>query len=320
MELPSDALSAIPESKLPAIQAAALASCTAEAHVIEGVATDPRFCRLNTTDLICTEEETESCLTVAQADALKKIYEGPINPRTGKKVYPAIESTFENQGEWAQYMISSAPGMEAQWGYWLAHGLFSNMVFDNPQWDIHHFDFDKDIEFASSKDIAGEPLSDVLSVASPDFKEIAEQGVKVIMYHGWGDVGISPRAGIRDYENVVANMGGLTKAKAFYRLFMVPGMLHCGGGPGANSFGQEPTAPALKNDLQHDIHRALEAWVEQGMAPEKIIATKYLNDNPDEGVLFTRPICPYPEIPIYSGVGAIQDANSFQCVQRDLRY
>lgn len=304
--------SAIPISKLPAIQKAALASCEGEAHVNQEVAADPRFCRLDTDDLNCNEKESDSCLTVAQADALEKIYEGPRNPRTGKKLYPGFESTVENQGEWAKYIIGTAENVRSQ--YAMADGLFSNMVFDNPEWDIHSLDYDKDIDFASSKDIAGERLSDVLSIVSPDFKKMEAKGAKVIMYHGWGDAAISAKGVIQDYEGVVKKMGGIAKTQNFYRLFMVPGMLHCGRGPGANAFGQFPISPGLKKDAKHDVHLALEAWVENDRVPESVIATKYIDDNPEKGVAFTRPICPYPKVPVYKGEGDDSQAASFHCL------
>ena len=300
--------SSIPLSKLSAVQSAALASCSAEANVVEGIAADPRFCRLDTTDLICKGGETDRCLTVAQAEALKKIYEGPRNPRTGKQLYPGVESTFENQGRWANTFISAEGGVRGT-----AYELFSNIVFDDPDWDVHSLDYDKHIDFASSKDIAGERLSDALSIVSPDFKKMREKNSKIIMYHGWGDVAISAKGAIQDYERVVEKEGGLEKTQDFYRLFMVPGMLHCYGGSGANSFGQLPSAPGLRDDAEHDIHRALEVWVEQGVAPTKVTAAKYVNNKPDEGVAFTRPICPYPKVPVYNGRGSVDDADSFEC-------
>lgn len=120
------------------------------------------------------------------------------------------------------------------------------------------------------------------------------------MYFGWGDEFLPPEGGIKYYEDVVNNMGGLVSTQSFFRLFMVPGMLHCTRGSGANSFGQYPTSPAKINDADHDVVKALEHWVESDKAPNKLVAAKYINDNADEGVAFTRMLCPYPKVPIYN--------------------
>ena len=133
------------------------------------------------------------------------------------------------------------------------------------------------------------------------------------MYYGWGDAVLPPQGGINYYESVVDSIGGLIQTQDFYRLFMVPGMGHCAGGPGANAFGQYSTTPGLKNDNKNNVYRALEAWVEHGTAPEKIIATKYIDDKPEKGVSFTRPLCPYPDVPVYDGVGDIKKAKNFSC-------
>ena len=311
--LHKDPQSLIPVSKLPAIQSAALASCSQQAYVVNGVAADPRFCRLNALDLMCNGEETDSCLTASQAEALNNIYQGPRNPRTEKSIFPGLVSTFEDEGEWSDWMIGTTDGRYKRLQSKLAKGFFSNFVFDSSDWDLLSFDFDQDFEYAVSKDIAGESLSDVLSVVSPDFKKMQNQGAKIIMYHGWGDVALTAEGSIQVYENVVETAGGEDEVKDFYRLFMVPGMLHCEGGPGANAFGQSSSAVGLKNDIAHNIHRALEAWVEQGISPEKIIATKYVDDKPEKGVSFTRPLCPYPQVPVYRGTGNVDEVSSFEC-------
>ena len=103
----------------------------------------------------------------------------------------------------------------------------------------------------------------------------------------------------------------------FYRVFMAPGMAHCYGGPGPNSFGNGNNhGPVI--DAKHDLLKALETWVERGTAPDKIIATKYFNDNPAKGVAFQRPLCPYPRISSYNGYGQTSDPSSFECVHAEV--
>ena len=103
---------------------------------------------------------------------------------------------------------------------------------------------------------------------------------------------------------------GHTETELFSRLYMVPGLQHCGGGPGANSFGQGGEGPP---DPQHNIEVALEQWVEKGIAPSAIVATKYADDDPAKGVKFTRPLCPYPQVAKYQGPGDTNDAANFAC-------
>jgi feruloyl esterase len=133
------------------------------------------------------------------------------------------------------------------------------------------------------------------------------------MYFGWDDALMSPRAGLDYYERVVVRMGGIDSTQSFFRLFMVPGMLHCQGGPGPNAFGQAPIAPGLSDDPVHDIRRALEVWVEQGVAPQKIIAAKYRSDDPARGVVATSLLCPYPRVPTAPSEGSSTIAEERSC-------
>jgi feruloyl esterase len=106
---------------------------------------------------------------------------------------------------------------------------------------------------------------------------------------------------------------GEKTAAGFARLYMVPGMQHCGGGPGPNTFGAAPSAQA---DPQHSMTAALERRVENGLAPDKIIATKYKTDgNPASGTARTRPLCPYPQVARHSGSGSTDEAANFACVE-----
>jgi feruloyl esterase len=131
------------------------------------------------------------------------------------------------------------------------------------------------------------------------------------MWHGWEDPAISALDAV-DYYRQVAQQN--PDSKDFFRLFMVPGMLHCGGGPGPNAFGQSlPQATPLSNSPKHDILSALERWVEEGVPPKRIVAVKYLDDNPAQGVLRTRPLCAYPKVAVYDGRGSTDDASNFRC-------
>jgi feruloyl esterase len=104
----------------------------------------------------------------------------------------------------------------------------------------------------------------------------------------------------------------LAKTREFYRLFLAPGVGHCGGGPGPNEFGQAGGA----GDAEHDLVIALERWVEEGVAPTRIIATKFNGDDPAKGVAMTRPLCPFPQAAKYLGSGDVADAKSFACADK----
>ena len=130
------------------------------------------------------------------------------------------------------------------------------------------------------------------------------------MYHGWNDPVLQPEYTPQYYEKIVAANGG-----DFIRLFMVPGMTHCSGGPGANNFGGVGQQIPPVRDAAHDVQTALEAWVEKGVAPNQIIATKYADDAPaTRTIKSTRLLCPYPQVAKYKGSGDQADAASFQCV------
>jgi feruloyl esterase len=115
------------------------------------------------------------------------------------------------------------------------------------------------------------------------------------------------------YQKAVKAMGGLARTQQFYRLFMAPGVMHCGFGPGPNEFGNSIINRAPQRDADHDIFTALQRWVEQGLAPDKVIATKYVNDDPQKDVQMTRPLCPYPQQAVWMGKGSTDDAGNFAC-------
>ena len=308
----------IPASKLPAIQQAALAACDTKDGVVDGIVTEPRSCSWNPSALLCTGADNNSCLTAPQVAALNKIYEGPTNPRTGERISTGYERSGENSLNWLLYIIGQAPGFAAQQLFSVA--FYQNFVFEDATWDFRTFDFDDDVAFTRAK------LADILDATDPDISAFQRRGGKIIQYHGWIDASPHPRGSIEYYESVVREQSpgkghgageqkvGLRRTQDFYRLFMAPGMEHCIGGPGPNVFGQVLAAPPPSRDAGHDALTALEQWVEHGVAPEKIIATKYVNDNPTLGIQMQRPLCPYPQSARWNGNGSASDPSSFSCV------
>jgi feruloyl esterase len=151
-------------------------------------------------------------------------------------------------------------------------------------------DFDKDIDLS---DKLGNNLMN--AVDETRLKPLFDRGGKILLYHGWSDPNITPLISIQYYNSAVAANGGLDKANNEVRLFMVPGMGHCGGGDGPNVFD--------KIDVLSD-------WVEHGKAPDQIIASHL---DADGHLDRTRPLCPYPQIAKYKGTGNINDAENFVC-------
>lgn len=286
----------IPAAKLPAIQAAAIAACDTVDGLADGLIEDPRRCRFDPSVLLCTTGDNEGCLTKAQVEAVKKLYAGPSNPRTGEKIFPGW--TAGGEGGWTNIASLRLP-----------LGYFGNLVFENPKWDFKSFDFDKDMAAADAK------IGAMADATSTDFSAARARGVKVIMYHGWDDPVLQPEYTPQYYEKIAAANGGLDKTKDFMRLFMVPGMQHCSGGPGANSFGGVGQQVPPVRDPAHDVQAALEAWVEKGVAPNQIVATRFADDAPaTRTIKSTRVLCPYPQVSKYKGSGNRADAASFQCV------
>ena len=294
----------IPASKVPVIAAAVRAACDELDGVKDGILNDPRDCHFDPDVLLCkeTREADANCLTGPQITALKKIYSGPQDSK-GNSIFAGFSPGGEEGGNgWSSWVTGTSPRRSNQSGF--GYGFFANMVFNDPAWDFKTFNFDTGVKIADQKQAAS------LSAIDPNLKPFKARGGKLIIYHGWSDVAIPPLSTIHYYNSVETKMGA-RGTEAFVRLFMVPGMQHCGGGPGPSSFGEQGTA----TDGQHDIYLALEQWVEKGTAPETIIATKYVNDfNPAQGVKMTRPLCPYPQVAKYKGTGDTNDAANFACV------
>ena len=301
----------IPSSKIPAISAAVLAACDALDGISDGLINDPRQCNFDPSVLLCHSTESDSCLTSAQVAQLKRMYAG-LRDSKGKQVYPGyLPGGEEGDYGWETWVTGDGPGK----GLMPMHGLqyFRDMIFANPEWDFRTITPQRAVEMA---DIKAAPLN----ATEPDLHRFKARGGKLILYHGWSDAGIPGTEAINYYDNVIAKVG-LNETESFMRLYMVPGMHHGFLGPGPNFFGQVNleglggrVGVAIPLDPQHNISTALVEWAEKGIAPDAIVATKYVNDlDPSQGVKMTRPLCPYPQIAKYKGYGDTNDAANFAC-------
>ena len=296
---------AIPAEKLPAINQAALAACDKDDGLADGVIADPGKCHFDPKSLTCKSSDSNTCLTPPQVAALQKIYDGPKNPRTGASVFPG----FARGSEAAWTGIVRVPSREGPGGLGLI-SYFSNLVFENPEWDFRSFDFDRDMSKADEK--TGR-FGNAIAV---DDTKAKQRGVKIIQYHGWTDQTLQPAYSPQYYDEVVRANGGLEETGRFYRLFMIPGMNHCNSGPGASNIGGVGMQLPPARDAAHDLVTALDRWVEQGTPPEQFVGTKFTdNEAATRTVKFTRPICRYPGVPRYTGTGDPNDAGSFVCAK-----
>ncbi len=274
-----DAASFIPPAKYRMMHDAAVKTCDAVDGLKDGLIDDPRRCHFDPLVLKCSGADAPTCLTAAQVEAAKKIYGPATNPRTGAAIFPGLE-----------------PGSELGWGL-LAGGKepseigmaeFRNIVYHDPNWDWHTFDFDHGVALAEKVD------NNTITANDPNLKQFFSHGGKLLMYHGWTDPLIAPENSINYYSSVLDKMGGASKAGDSIRLFMVPGMDHCGGGEGPNSF---------------DSVSVLEEWVEKSNPPTRIVASHIAGGQVDR----TRPLCSYPQVARYKGSGSSDDAANFVC-------
>jgi feruloyl esterase len=315
------ALNGKPESRitaeqLPAIEKAALAACDELDGVKDGLIEDPRRCHFDPSVLLCRGTSTTDCLTEPQIDALKLIYAGPKNPKTGEQIYPGYEPGGEAEpGTWVGWILPLPQIPQGSIQSFFGNGFFSLVVHEDPKWDWHTMDFDRDVKAADEKD------APIINSYNPDLRTFRDHGGKLIQYHGWSDAAIAPQDSINFYEKVTAFLASNPDPRAadakdvqgFYRLFMVPGMGHCTGGPGPTSFGNGATEAGTPVDADHDVLMALDRWVTLGVAPEKLIGSGKIGS--PATVKVTRPLCPYPEVARYKGQGDSNVADSFECVK-----
>ena len=267
----------IPPSKYPMIHQAVLDACDANDGLKDGLIQNPESCHIDFKALECKAGDAPDCLTPRQVRSAQTMI-SPAQDAQGNVLFERLE-----------------PGTELRWGR-LAGGpqpadlfidQFRYVVYKDPNWDWHSFDLDRDSAKANTIDKDVDELD-------PHLAAFARHHGKLLLYHGWADQQVAPGSTVDFYKQAVALSGDAAQASNWIRLFMVPGMGHCSGGEGPDTF---------------DAVSAIEQWVEQGRAPGKIIASHQTAGKPDR----TRPLCPYPQIARYQGSGSIDEASNFTC-------
>ena len=298
--LMSDPRSYISDRKLPAIQKAALDACDAQDGVKDGIIGDPTRCHFDPAVLLCKAGDALDCLTQPQIDTLKKLYEGTRDSR-GKIIFPGF--SMGDETGWKEWLMGDDPGAGASSQF--VQNDFRYIVTGDPKWNALTANVDDALRESRAKSAAD------LDATNPDLSRFAGRGGKLILYHGWNDPAISPWNTISYYKDVQKTMGD-AKAASFTRLYMIPGMEHCVGGPGPSAFGQ--FGMGTVKGPAYGLFDSLEDWVEKGSPDEDVVATKYAPDA--DGSLkpvMTRPLCAYPSVAVFKGAGDSNDAANFLC-------
>jgi len=305
----SVARSQLPPETVAWLNKAILAACVGKdgGSPNDNFLTDPRECKFNPASLpICHGGQLANCLTPAQLTAIKQIQAGPTNPRTGERIYTPMPLGSEN----------SPPGIVMQEGFPEMSKQFYPFEWAfGADFDYTKFDYDHDQDETDRK------LASILNANNPDLTTLQKRGGKILMFTGTADPLVPFQDALNYYDRVVQDQQSrlphsnkqqaLVKTQDFFRYFLVPGMSHCGAGPGLHDFGQgmQINGPL---DSSHDLLTALVSWVEQGKAPDSLVASTYVDDKASKGIRFQRPICPYPEFPDYIG-GDWKSASSYRC-------
>ena len=306
-----DGKAILSHANLQLVHDAALAKCDLDDGIRDGIIGNPLACKFDPADLVCRAGQQSECLTKVQADAVKKVYAGPMNSKGDKFFVGGAMPGSELA--WEGLLLSTAPpafglpGSKSVVEIW-ATEYFRYMIMPplGPDWKLTDFDFDRDYKRL------GATSESLLNAGNPDLRKFKAAGGKLIAYQGWNDpLGAIPEKTVDYYETVEKTLGGRAETQEFFRLFMVPGMDHCTGGDGAFAI---------------DYLGYLEGWVERGEAPDRLIgahidgvsdARPYVTFplNPAQHVKFTRPVFPYPIQAKYRGAGDPNRAENFVPVE-----
>jgi feruloyl esterase len=257
---------------------AVVAACDQRDGVKDGIISEPRACKFDPSVLACRAGDAADCLTAPQVDNARSVY-APVTTKNGVVVYPG-----------------RSPGFESGWRIPAAgaplNPLFADMPRyigrQDPDWDPETFDLETDLALALKN-------GGFIEAIDPNLARFKARGGKLLLYHGWADPGPAPENTINYYEAVNRTLGG--KQDDWLRLFLLPGVGHCGGGVGPD---------------QADFLGAIERWREQGVAPGQILATRPQGRGAQAPM--SRPLCPHPQVARYNGAGSTDDAKNFTCV------
>jgi len=269
----------VPASKVTLFANAVMAACDANDGVKDNIINDPRACKFDPGTLMCKAGDAPDCLMAPQVASARQLY-SPVKSKKGEIVYPGRLPGVE--AGWAARIPTPGAPMNPLWG-----DMPRYVGHRDANWDVMSFDLDADLALTLKN-------ASFIESTDPNLAKFKARGGKLLLWHGWADPGPSPQNTINYYTEVGKTLGG--KQDDWMRLFLLPGVGHCGGGIGPD---------------QADFLTALERWREAGTAPGQIVASR----NPGRGALppMTRPLCPYPQVARYTGSGSTDAAENFQC-------
>jgi len=292
-------------AQLALVASTAREQCDTADGVKDGLITDPASCKPSFEQLACKGSDTKQCLSADQIASLTLGYDG-LPATDTHAAFSGLRmsiGTEDDAGGWATWM-SDVDAKGPGWHEPYAQEYFGTYIYQKADLDLSTLDPQKAYADAFAK--AGRHV-DALDA---DLSKQRAAGKKILQYQGLSDVGIPVHASIDYYAEVQKTLGG--PVDDFYRLFLAPGMGHCGGGPGPNLFGGTSDAHT-PFDPEHNALAAVVDWVEKGKAPASLIATKYKGDDVKAETVMQRPLCPYPQMAHYKGVGDTNQAASFEC-------
>ncbi|MEO5739014.1 MAG: tannase/feruloyl esterase family alpha/beta hydrolase, partial [Vicinamibacterales bacterium] len=261
------------------LHAAVLESCDLLDDVKDGVLENPKRCTFDPGVLECKGSERASCLTPPQVETARMIYSAVENPKSKRTINGLARGSELGWTDLGWTASARATGLDQ----------FRFLVFGDANWTLPKFNVESDVVLAEERD------NDTLNALDPNLRPFISRGGKLIQYHGWSDPQIAPANTTLYYDRVAHTLGGRNKVHDGYRLFMAPGMGHCSGGEGPNTF---------------DMMTALERWVEGDLAPNQVTASI---TRPTAMLDRSRPLCPYPEVAVYKGTGSTDDSANFTC-------
>ena len=270
----------LPAAKLSVLHEAVLARCDLLDGVKDGLLENPTRCTFDPKEIECRSADGADCLSPAQVEAVQKIYAGPTNPRTNERVWSPLYRGSEL--DWSFFTESPSP-------IGIATSTLRDAILKNPGWDYRTtpIDFDRDVAAADRSDLAR------VNASNPDISAFVRQGGKLILSGGWNNALVPAGAVLDYYQRVEAAIGRVNTDRSV-RLYMVPGMIECNGGPGTDTF---------------DMLAVMRRWVERNQAPHEVVASRVEHGK----TVRTRPLCPYPQVAAYRGNGNTDDANNFAC-------
>jgi feruloyl esterase len=289
-------------AKLRLARNGAVATCDRADGLADGLINDPERCHWDPRSLLCKAgADQSSCLTAAEVTAIERL-ESPIkDPRSGAFVFdrmlPGSSDLLWRNMETLNRHVDS---------------YYRLMVTNDSKRSPVDADFFELLRMSEQPNSSSRRINSI----DPDLSAFRARGAKLIQYHGWNDQSFAPSFNTRYYSEVIDLQPGadkLARTQDFYRLFMVPGMAHCRGGYGPTNLGGLDHLPLPTLDADHDALEALDRWVEKGVAPERLIATEFVDEKaPQRQVKRQMPLCPYPKVAMYVA-GDVNRAESFSC-------